>query len=92
MVYGHAKVARSITVSHCTGQRLNPNTKGPPDFIDFSYDVYGCYTPERATRYARRTFSDNTIVINNVEMETRNYATDVETFISVAERTDNNDN
>lgn len=84
MVYGHGKIGRNVTISHCHGQRLNTNGNDPPEFEDFSYDVYGCYTKERATRYARRTFGDMSIVINNVEHETEYYAMTVNDFVEKA--------
>lgn len=85
MVYGHGKIGRNVTISHCHGQHLNTNVD-PPEFMDFDYDVYGCYTKERATRYARRVFGDSSIVINNVEHETEYYAMTIEEFVNYAQK------
>lgn len=84
-VYGRQKVGRSVTITHCHGQRVS--AKDPPEFEDFSFDVWGTYTEERATNYARRLFGDKTITINYVEHETRFYTASIQNFITVAERT-----
>lgn len=88
-VYGHGKVSRNVTISHCYGQQLN-DANGEAEFVDFCFDVYGTYTAERATRFARRAFADRSIVINKVEHETHFYAMDLPTFVELAERTNNN--
>lgn len=87
VIYGHGKVGRNVTISHCNGQRLNSHDTDTVEFVDYSFDVYGCYTTERATRFARRITGDTSIVINNVEHETSYYCMDLETFIRYAERT-----
>lgn len=89
MVHGDLKVGRNIPVSHCSGQRVNPNTKDPPEFIDYSLDIYGCYTEQRATRFARRLTGDKTIVINNVEIENNYYAIPMAVFVEVAKECNN---
>jgi hypothetical protein len=66
-IHGNGRVARNVSISTCYGQRLNSYTK---EFDDFCFKVYGVYTPKRATIYARREFGDNTIVIQNTEIET----------------------
>ena len=87
MVYGHGKMGRNVTISHCYGQRISPNTKDPPEFVDFSFDYYGNLTNQRATRYARRVFGDNTIIINNVEYETFYVNISIADLIRYGERT-----
>lgn len=84
MVYGHGRVGRNVTVSHCYGQRYKNDTSGQPEFVDYVIDIYGTYVPERATRFARRLTGDKTIVINNVETETGYYAMDLEEFMKFA--------
>lgn len=87
MVYGHGKVGRNVTISRCNGQRLNSNNSDTHEFVDFSIDLYGTYTVERATRFARRITGDKSIIINNIEHETGYYSMDLETFMRYAERT-----
>lgn len=89
MVYGDLKIGRNISISHCVGQRVNSNIKDPPTFVDYSIDIYGCYTEQRATRFARRLTGDNTIVINHVEITTKYYAIPVNVFVDTAERFNN---
>lgn len=84
-IYGHGKIGRNVSVSHCHGQRLNSSID-PPDFEDFSFSVFGCYTEQRATRFARRVFGDSSIIINNVEIETRYYSMTIQNFINHAVR------
>ena len=86
-VYGHGKVSRNVTISHCNGQCINPTSKDPPEFVDFCIDLYGTYTEQRATRQARRITGDNTIIINNVEYETHFYTMSIDDFVKQAERT-----
>lgn len=89
MIHGELKVGRNVPVSHCSGQCINPNIKDPPEWMDYSLDIFGCYTPERATRFARRLTGDKTIVINNVEITNTYYAIPMSTFVEVAERINN---
>lgn len=84
MIYGHGKVGRNVSISHCYGQRLNKDNN---EFEDFNFDVIGCYVEDRATLFARRLFSDKSIIITNVEIETHFYTMDLEVFIQHAERT-----
>ena len=88
-IYGHGKVGRNVTVSHCHGQRINTAHSPDGQWDDFSFDVYGVYTVERATRFARRITGDRTIVINNVEHETHYYAMELDRFVKTAERIEN---
>lgn len=90
MVYGNGKIGRSVVISHCSGQHLNPYANDPPEFVDFEIDFFGCYTPQRATTYARRITGDSSVTINNVEHETHFYTMKLRDFVEVAERTDNN--
>lgn len=85
MIYGTGKVGRTVTISHCNGQAINKD-RGDPEFVDFDFSVYGMYTPERATRYARRAFKDNSIIIFNVEHETGYYQMPLEEFMQTAVR------
>lgn len=86
MIYGQPTIGRNVTVTHCNGQRVT-NTREGPVFEDFSIDVYGCYTAERATTYVRRLVKDSSIVINNVEHETHHYKMKIQDFIKYGERT-----
>lgn len=78
-----ASIGRSIVTSHCYGQCVNPDTG---EFEDYSEDLRGCYTPERATRQIRKLTQDKTVTINRVEQEKNYYKQDIETFIKHAER------
>lgn len=75
------KIYRTVTLSACNGQRVNPQTN---EFVDY-YDVLiGDYTPGRASRALRKTTGDDTITILNVKTETKKYAMDYETFLAHA--------
>lgn len=89
MIYGHGKIGRNVTVSHCYGQRINPDNPDASEFVDYSIDIYGCFTEQRATRFARRVIGDRSIIINKVEFETHHYVMELAKFIDNAERTDN---
>lgn len=86
-IYGHGRVGRNVTISHCYGQRINTDENSVSEFVDFSFDAYGTYTESRATKFARRVTGDKTIVINKVEHETHYYAMDLSTFMQYAEQT-----
>jgi len=83
-VKGRSKVGRNISFSHCNGQRL---VKETGEFVDYTIDILGNYTPERATRYAQRLEHDKTIIISNVEIEKHYYCMDMMKFIELSERT-----
>lgn len=89
-IYGQGKIGRNVTVSHCFGQSVIYDDNHEAIFEDFTFDIYGCYTPQRATRYARQKFGDSTITINHVEHETGYYAMKLSDFMRYAERTSNN--
>ncbi len=80
------RVGRTVSVSHCNGQMLNENN----EFVDVSGDLFGNFTPERATRKFRRDFDNQSITINNVEIERHYYSMTIEDFVNAAEITDAN--
>lgn len=87
MIYGGAKIGRNISVSHCVGQRSIWTANNGTEYFDFMIDIFGCYTCERATRFARRLTGDSTITITHVEVETHYYACGIREFLNVAKRT-----
>lgn len=74
-------VERTITVSVCFGQRVNPITG---EFEDFTADLTRSITAERATRLFRRQYEDETITVNKVEMMTDTYYLTEEEFLKYA--------
>ena len=89
MIYGHGKIGRNVTVSHCYGQRFIANGSDPPEAVDFCFDAFGVYTEPRATRFARSIFKDRTIVINKVEHETEYLSMELSKYYQLAERSNN---
>lgn len=77
------KIRRTFNLSKCSGTRFNYETK---EYEDFYYEVYGNYTPKRATNYARRIFKDNSIQIINVEIDSAMYAVSPDVFLTYGER------
>lgn len=77
------KIGRTFILSKCYGQVFNPKTK---EIDDFYFEVYGNYTPKRATVYANRKWKDDSILIFNVEQEKQYYKISVEDFIKHGER------
>lgn len=75
------KIYRTVTLSACNGQRVNPHTN---EFEDYCASLIGDYTPGRASRALRKSTGDDTITILNVETETKKYAMDYETFLAYA--------
>lgn len=75
------KIYRTVTLSACNGQHVNPQTN---EFADFCAVLIGDYTPGRASRALRKSTGDETITILNVETETKKYAMDYETFLAYA--------
>lgn len=75
------KIYRTVTLSACNGQHVNPQTN---EFEDYCAVLIGDYTPGRASRALRKSTGDDTITILNVETETRKYAMDYETFLAYA--------
>lgn len=77
------KIRHTYNVSKCYGQRYIFETNG---YEDVYFEVPGKYTPERATKYARKKFDDYSIVITNVEIDSKMYAISAEDFIKYGER------
>lgn len=73
-------IRRTLSVTVCFGQRLN----ALGEFEYFCDNVFRPTTPERATRYFRRKYGDDTIVINHVETDTSTYALSFEDFLNYA--------
>ena len=73
-------IKRTLTVSVCFGQRLN----ALGEFEDFTEDLFRATTCERATRYFRRKYGDDTIVINHIESDTSTYVLPFEDFLRYA--------
>lgn len=77
---GQHDVRRTLTVSVCFGQRLN----ALGEFEDFDETIFRATTPERATRYLRRKYGDDTITVNRVESDTSVYELSFEDFLKYA--------
>jgi len=75
------KIYRTVTLSACIGQHVNPQTN---EFEDYCEVLIGDYTPGRASRALRKSTGDETITILNVETETRKYVMNYETFLAYA--------
>ena len=75
------KIYRTVTLSACNGQHVNPQTN---EFEDYCEVLIGDYTPGRASRALRKATGVETITILNVETETRKYVMDYETFLAYA--------
>lgn len=78
-------IKRSVTLSACEGQRVNPATG---EFEVYSDVLVGSYTPERATRVIRRLTGDQSVTVTHVEQETALYSMPIEKFIAAATRED----
>ena len=76
------RIGRTIALSRCSGQMLADG-----EFFDVYEELPGYFTPERATRKLRRELGDETITINNVEIETHYYSMPLEDFMIHAEIT-----
>ena len=76
-------IARTFCWSNCYGQRYNYETK---ELEDFSFEVLGNYDERRATKYARRKFGDDSILIVKVEKEVHYHKMSAEKFIENSER------
>lgn len=61
---------RTIPITHCNGQFLNRATN---DFEDFYGMFYGETDEAKATKYYRGLLDNDSIVINNCEIEYRVY-------------------
>ena len=77
------KIRRTFNWSKCNGQRFNFDSK---EYEDFNFEVLGNYSEKRATNYARRIFKDNSILITNVEIDSKVYAISAQDFIKYGER------
>lgn len=74
-------VIRTFTLSACNGQHIGPSG----DFEDFTDVLIGDYDTVKATRALRRKHDDESIIINNVERETKKYKLDALKFMAEAE-------
>lgn len=75
------KIYRTVTLSVCMGQHVNPQTN---EFEDYCEALIGDYTPGRASRALRKSTGDETITILKVEQDTRKYVMSYETFLAYA--------
>lgn len=75
------KIYRTVTLSVCMGQHVNPLTN---EFEDYCEVLIGDYTPGRASRALRKSTGDETITILKVEQDTRKYVMSYETFLAYA--------
>lgn len=81
-----SQISRTITTTACIGQHVNDYG----EFEDFCDVTTFPTTAEKASKFFRRKYKDNSITINAVEQETRTYYMSVEEFIACAhERKEN---
>lgn len=73
-------IERTITVSVCFGKRVNVNG----EWEDFTEDMFRAITPQRATKYLRNKYRDETIVVNKVESDTSTYVLPFSEFLKYA--------
>lgn len=74
-------IKRTISLTACVGQRLNPVTG---QFIEVCEVLEGLYTREAAQAYLRRAKHDDTIVISAVEPDTHVYVLSGHDFMKYA--------
>lgn len=72
------KVRRSVTITACEGQHVNPETGEIEDFHDA---LVGTYDTAKATRSLRRMCRDETILILKCEVDTGTYEMSIEDFV-----------
>lgn len=77
-------IGRRIVTTCCHGQMLDNNG----EFSDFTAQLVGDYSPERATRALRREYKDSTITINNVDKTSAYYKMRLDEFMRAAKRID----
>lgn len=77
-------IGRRIATTRCHGQILDTNG----EFSDFTAQLVGDYSAERATRALRREYKDSTITINNVEKTSTYYKMRLDEFMKAAKPTD----
>lgn len=75
-----SQITRSITTTACIGQHVNEYG----EFEDFCDVLTFPTTAEKASKYFRRKYNDQSITINKVEQETHVYYMSVEDFIACA--------
>lgn len=75
-----SQITRSITTTACIGQHVNQYG----EFEDFCDVTSFPTTEEKASKYFRRKYNDQSITINKVEQETHVYYMSVEEFIACA--------
>ncbi len=71
-------IGRSFSVSKCEGQRYNYETQ---EIEDFYVELYGNFTPQRATNKLRKEYKDKTIQIFYVEQDKHYYTMTFDDFI-----------
>ena len=75
-----SQITRSITTTACIGQRVNQYG----EFEDFCDVTTFPTNVEKASKYFRRKYNDQSITINKTEQETHVYYMSVEEFIACA--------
>ena len=73
-------IGRTITLTLCTGQRVNKDG----EFETVDYVFIGKVTPKQATRRLRKAFNDETININKTEQDTDYYKMPLSRFLAVS--------
>lgn len=74
-------IKRTVSLTACTGQRLNPLTGG---FEEVCEVLEGLWDRDGAQRHLRRVRHDTTITIASVEQDTHVYVLSGEDFFKYA--------
>ncbi len=74
-------IKRTVSMTACVGQCLNPVTG---TFEDFTEVLEGLYARDAAQAHLRRTHHDDTIVVASVEQDVHVYVLSGEDFLKYA--------
>lgn len=74
-------IKRTVSMTACVGQRLNPVTG---EFEDFTEVLEGLYARDAAQAHLRRARHDDTIVVASVEQDVHVYVLSGEDFLKHA--------
>lgn len=81
MFGGRKGIGRSVTLTYCTGSRVDREEQ---TMVDFACVWVGKVTCEQATRRLRKVTGDDTLTIYKAEQDTDYYSIPLETFVRLA--------
>jgi CxxC motif-containing protein len=84
MVYGKGQVERNVSVSNCTVNVFNNETK---KFDTRIISIYGRHVPRTASYLIKRIVGDVEFVVTDVDIETHHYKMSLNYYVKHAERT-----